>query len=120
MKVKTMDLSGVLLRWAVARAERLRPRIGADGEVYVQERPWRPDEDWSIGGPILEREGIDLIRNLEHWTSFKVASVAHPHIRKTGMTPLVAAMRVWVTMRYGPELDVPAELGAPRQEHIPA
>jgi hypothetical protein len=83
-----------------------------------------PSTDWAQGGPIIEREGINTFRynKLDDsapwvWAAHKV--VQEPDWRGDplnvelcldGPTPLIAAMRCYVTSRLGKEVDVPEEL----------
>lgn len=125
MKIKTSELTGPALDWAVATAEgALRPL----GNVVVEgKRLWievacnpfdrenwdveyTPSTDWAQGGPIIEREGIELKRGLVTpfvWAAFAFRS---PRAHCCGPTPLIAAMRCFVTFKLGVEVDVPKEL----------
>ena len=120
MKTKTADLTGPALDWAVAKCE------GDDEEVFrLFYNPSEPSDydvhgypefhystDWSQGGPLLERECLDVRVFAEHgspdggpyWISERHPAVGH------GPTPLVAAMRCYVTTKLGDEVDVPDEL----------
>ena len=112
MKVKTSELSGAQLDWAVAKAEDKQVKFECGllflitpnityGDLY------RPSEDWEHGGPIIEREGIDLKRvNDILWD-------AHSHnvaFYESGSTPLVAAMRCYVASKLSQEVEIPEEL----------
>ena len=62
--------------------------------------------DWSQGGPIIERERLDIYGyDGENWC-------ANDNLRATqyGPTPLVAAMRCYVASRLGNEVEVPEGL----------
>ena len=55
MKLKTSELTGAALDWAVAKCEgyvgvALQERTGTDW--------YSPSTDWSQGGPIIEREKL--------------------------------------------------------------
>ncbi len=76
---------------------------------------WAPQEDWSQGGPIIEREGISLQINMDgdwHATKWvgRLISARHNVQRPTKSYPLVAAMRCFVASKLGDEVDVPQEL----------
>lgn len=59
---------------------------------------WSPSTKWSQGGPIIERELI----NLQHWMKYHEAwSAWWQDIEREGQTPLVAAMRVYVAAKAG-------------------
>lgn len=103
--MKTSELTGAALDWAVAKCE---------GEPeYITGKPWRAmwpsySTDWSQGGPIIEREKITVrfwegedfvhayVWNREGWTE--------------GPTPLIAAMRCYVASKLGDDVEIPEEL----------
>ena len=67
MKVKTSELTGAALDWAVAKS--MGGHIGvANGDVCFDTgngegfNVFTPSTDWSQGGPIIERELIDVVR----------------------------------------------------------
>lgn len=96
--MKTSELTGAALDWAVAMAENW---AGADFEV----KPYCTD--WAQGGPIIEREGISLTQFSDYpqWTA------KHPHsICYDGPTPLIAAMRCYVASKLGDDIEIPKEL----------
>ena len=73
-----------------------------------------PSSDWAIGGPIIEREWIEIVpwpnesdENLR-WraTQHDVPGV----LSVTGPTPLIAAMRCYVASKLGDEVEVPEAL----------
>lgn len=99
MRIKTNELTGPALNWAVRYALNERKPID-----YVDARD-NFSTCWNKGGPIIEREDIDLTKlcpgtwratNTEHWFN--------------GPTPLIAAMRCYVASCLGDEVDVPEEL----------
>jgi len=74
MKLKTNDLTGAALDWAVSKAE---GSLSPLGNVILKgnkrliivvdsiEAPtvlYKPSEDWAQGGPIIERKGITIVR----------------------------------------------------------
>ena len=104
--MKTLELTGAALDWAVAKCEGL---LHDDGTVSDY---WQPSELWEQGGPIIEREGIGLrgpsIRG-NAWAAFidlSGTSQGSQH-RHTGPTPLIAAMRCYVASKLGDTVDVP-------------
>jgi hypothetical protein len=103
MKVKTSELQGAALDWAVAYCD----CVDEDECLYVVKKDgWKPSTDWAQGGPIIEREQIALYLNGDDgWTG------EDGWKRATGPTPLVAAMRCYVAMKLGDEVEVPTELG---------
>ena len=119
MLIKTSELTGPTLRWAVAQCEGLAYRndekygqmhfrpAATEGSVTWDNRPLHYSTDWSQGGPIIERERIDLECSFEgaDWSAMSST-------RKVGSgpTPLIAAMRCYVASKLGDEVDVPEEL----------
>ena len=99
--MKTDELTGAALDWAVAMAENW---AGADFEV----KPY--STDWAQGGPIIEREMIELVpQSPALWD----ALYRGQHIPNDGPTPLIAAMRCYVASKLGDDVDVPEELCPP-------
>jgi hypothetical protein len=128
MKIKTVDLTGQALNWAVARCEGPNSVAACyyvdDLPVYLDEAPtpeWKPSTDWSQGGPIIERERIDVTWHIDHWTATwwadnsgmaKDQAQRFKHNRQhSGPTPLIAAMRCFVASKLGDEVEIPEELG---------
>jgi hypothetical protein len=67
---------------------------------------YQPSSDWAQGGPILDRERINLRDDGgDQWA-------ADDSIRAAtyGLTPLVAAMRCYVASKLGETVNVPEEL----------
>jgi hypothetical protein len=57
MKVKTNELSGQALDWAVAKCEGYQTLMRRGKlETLFTENGWTPSTDWAQGGPIIERE----------------------------------------------------------------
>jgi hypothetical protein len=126
MKLKTSELTGAALDWAVAKAE------GVDGYIVNESfmTRWTDDEcedgvdyhystAWAQGGPIIEREGIalDCLRTcfvIDSWVAasemVREGDYDSPVIKFTGPTPLIAAMRCYVASEMGEEVEVPDEL----------
>ena len=106
MKIKTSELTGAALDWAVAMTENW---AGADFKV----KPY--STDWAQGGPIIERERITIRVSTAggNWVSFYDSSGLRVLGRNTGHTPLIAAMRCYVASKLGHEVDVPEELCQP-------
>jgi hypothetical protein len=117
MKIKTNELTGAALDWAVALIEFPAPGYEDDDRlVYVlgdDEFHFTPSTNWSQGGPITERERIDLYfighdavdNGLPIWRAEKLGEWG-----EEGPTPLVAAMRCYVGSVMGNEVEVPDEL----------
>ncbi len=81
-------------------------------------RLYEPATDWSQGGPIIEEEGISLTSYLDEEDPYWIGSVecqyknfnATAYYEEYGPTPLIAAMRCYVTSKLGDTVDVPEEL----------
>ena len=93
--MKTSELTGKALNWAVAECE----------DVYCFDGSYTPSTNWAQGGPIIEREGIALyLYGGSEWN-------AHVGGRESvGPTPLIAAMRCYVASKLGDEVEIPEEL----------
>ena len=112
VRVKTSDLSGAALNWAVAQAQ-------GEGGIWFFAPHWEPSTDWAQAGPIVEREGIALSATpYDGWRAYLADEIYFLHgpatykwkHRQTGPTPLIAAMRCYVARKLGDEVDVPVEL----------
>ena len=115
MKVKTSDLTGAALDWAVAKCEgcsdsRLN-NVGMWCHVR-QQGAFRFSTDWSQGGPIIEREGIDLASPNPVYGGWCAMLWSKPQAKRSGTTPLLAAMRCYVASKLGDTVEIPEELGA--------
>lgn len=115
MKIKTDNLTGPALDWAVAKCDELLAfGYETDGErLWItlstgETELYMPRMDWSQAGPIIEREGIRLHRS--HTGAWWAGPESDPHRPVSGPTPRVAAMRCFVASRLGDEVDVPDEL----------
>ena len=121
--MKTSELTGTALDWAVAKCE------GHD--QFVQHTPhlrvyhqrtdslssytvtFCPSTDWTRGGPLIERECIDIMFEGPEWYAYMRYEAADGYNRTLqydGPTPLIAAMRCFVASKLGAEVDVPDEL----------
>lgn len=125
MKIKTADLIGPALDWAVGTALELPVEIcqifqygRPNGKHYISigetdkdgaEVDFEPSEEWSQGGPIIERENIDLISPTPSDPLWQAMQWRFAHGAK-GPKPLIAAMRCFVASRLGDEVDIPEEL----------
>lgn len=113
MKVKTSELIGPALDWAVARADGWCPApnyFNIPTFIKGLDRRYQPQfkysTDWSQGGPIIEQEKIEIYYQpaIEQWAARCADSLRY------GPTPLIAAMRCYVASKLGNEIDVPKEL----------
>ena len=106
--MKTSELNGPALDWAVAKCEALmQGRIAIDGVVHGF---YRPSTDWAQGGPIIERERVDVMWCGDRWCAYAMTPDKDTQLVDEGPTPLIAAMRCYVASKMGDEIDVPEEL----------
>lgn len=107
-KVKTSELQGVALDWAVATIEQ-HEAITAHWSFGLLPAF---STDWSQGGPIIEREISDLVINGEGEGRVHayINSNKENEICRWGKTVLIAAMRCYVLSKVGDESNVPEEL----------
>lgn len=115
--MRVSELTGHALDWAVAKCEYPNlvwgSSIGihhASHQIVIPHLPepqcyWNPSTNWAHGGPIIERERINLWNEGYEWE----ASLYGKHI-VWGETPLIAAMRCYVASKLGDEVEIPAEL----------
>ena len=140
MKIKTSELQGAALDWAVAKCEGLPLRLDPmgfrkdaptsmqagwwvwDGEGQNQvighrktrrgeEDGYSPSTDWAQGGPIIEREEISV------WYRVGVNLTANIDGKYEQSVPyrqphaqLTVAMRCYVASKLGDNIDIPEEL----------
>jgi hypothetical protein len=111
MKLKTSELQGAVLDWAVAKCE-----VGdAINEI---DDPHFYSTDWALAGPIIERERIGFkytgtAMEFVAWVNGELSTVNDQH----GPTPVIAAMRCYVASKFGDDLvrfkvEVPNELAS--------
>lgn len=144
MKIKVSNTTTLQLDWLVLKANgafnlHLQSTYGTKTAWVFSERddedPERVNQqyladysastDWNIGGPIIDREGINLrapddakrpdgtvVLKIDYW----YARVTRYHSKngteyvQNGPTPLIAAMRCFVASRLGDEVEVPDDL----------
>lgn len=119
MRMKTSELSGKALDWAVAKCE------GKDGDCEIfKTNIWygrvtsgfiryHPSTNRDQGYEIVEREGIHLLcdDDLTEWTaSAPRKNLVGWRLLSWGPTPLIAAMRCYVASKLGEYVDVPDEM----------
>jgi len=133
MKIKTSELTGPALDWAVAKCMGFQTARMVRGHGYTPDTnlakakyytsndvqqgqlgtgfarsAFNPSTDWAQGGPIIEREKIGTFWNQgrEEWQSYPIK----PQPSHYGPTPLIAAMRCYVASKLGDEVEIPEEL----------
>jgi hypothetical protein len=114
--MRTSELKGAALNWAVAIAEGWKPdRVSENqGEYWwffkesrgMNPKHYHPATHWGIGGPIIEREKIGIGYDEEvGWVGVDMDAKY-----QQGATPLEAAMRCYVVSKLGDEVQLPEEL----------
>jgi hypothetical protein len=117
--LKTSELTGAALDWAVAKCEPDDTLAIYFDEVtgeplyhddWQDNQMYKPSTDWAQAGPIIEREGIVFqgVSEAEYMAYFKSRGTAG--VSAKGPTHLVAAMRCYVASKLGDTVDAPAEL----------
>ena len=110
--MKTSELTGAQLDWAVAKCE--HPTIhGAHfnnlRSLHVLHREFYYSSDWSQGGPIIEREKISVWARVDEFAA-EPFNDGQEGLVIAGPTPLIAAMRCFVASKLGDEVEIPKEL----------
>lgn len=124
MKIKTATLESPALDWAVMHIK----HPGNSTDFFFDLRNlynlFHYSTNWSQGGPIIEKEGIDLhctlIAQPDHkdpaWRTASWRAQYHRMGFGTeycyGPTALIAAMRCYVFRKLGDEIEIPEELAA--------
>lgn len=115
MKIKTSELQGATLDWAVAKCEGIT--LTSNGYIeYVVDHlnseftKYTPSTDWSQSGPIIEREKITIQYWIEEGWRACCKFLHDPIVCCSGSTILIAAMRCYVASKIGDEVDIPEEL----------
>jgi hypothetical protein len=114
--MKTSELQGAALDWAVAKCEGKGIEFDDPSDPWltrggIADQPlhsYTPSTDWAQGGPIIERERIGLGHEICEGRPYWVATGYL--VEECGPTPLIAAMRCYVASKLGEEIDVPNEL----------
>lgn len=117
MKIKTKDLTGAALDWAVAKCSTKNGATFEDGRLYLLNDAghrlvlrYAPSTNWAQGGPIIERERISI----RQWTNVPLVHAYMPQDNAPWLSddtsPLIAAMRCYCSFKLGGEVDVPEEL----------
>jgi hypothetical protein len=105
MKIKTPELTGPALDWAVAKCED-KEHLFAGHEVGRLHY----SSTWAEGGPIIEREIALGMRMQKGMAFYYNPGIDNFEFLMRGPTPLIAAMRCYVASKLGDEIDVPDTL----------
>ncbi|CEL30236.1 phage protein NinX family protein [Pseudomonas fluorescens] len=114
-EVKTQDLSGAALDWAVAQAEQVKVTVnGAFSEkVFIGSKSglikglYKPCADWSHGGLLIEKYAVEF-----EWITDATIRAEVPACASSGYgnKHLTAACRAIVASVLGETVSVPKEL----------
>ena len=129
MKIKVSEAAPIQLNWLVAKCEGARVmRCGAGPSTYFAYTPkrsayklWEPTKNWKQGGPIIEREGIDIQQVFCYMEGSFSEPCGWQAIRHTkggpinppkqiADTPLIAAMRCYCCAKLGEFVEIPEGL----------
>ena len=126
MKIKTSELTGAALDWALSKCEGadvgiISPRwvVKASYSVFNTRKLLCPLEEggefyspstiWEQGGPIIKRERISTEWS-SLWDCWTARDLRNAAFSFTGTTPLIAAMRCYVAAKMGDIIEIPEEL----------
>lgn len=131
MKVKVSESSGPVLDYLVAKCEGMKPYWDENREDFAFDpsvylcwlSEFKPSTDWAQGGPIIEREEIELrvlpnsFTESEHlnfldgdsWEA-NIWPADRDAIACCGTSPLIAALRCYVVSKLDEEVEVPERL----------
>lgn len=110
MKIKAAELNGAALDWAVAKCEGKEKNWGKSSlKPYKMHCGLKYSRDWKDGGPIIDREGINLTTGMTKFDWWAVQD-SGAGFKANGPTPLIAAMRCYVASKLSDEIDIPKEL----------
>lgn len=123
-EVKTADLSGEALGWAVGKAESLDlilepPQYGNHWRVFARSlatviehtKRYNPWEDWTLGGPLIEKHMVSLHcpqSTDDVWAGWVITDKGE--FCQAGGNALIAACRAIVAAKLGDTVQVPKEL----------
>lgn len=128
--IETSEAQGPVLDWLVAKCVGLKPYAFVERDMG-QKRPlarwcgvnvgpsghelFSPSTDWAQGGPIIEQEEIDLGVSAPDVGGWFACMNNDTHSTEmlhyaNGPTPLIAAMRCYVSSKLGETVEVPEEL----------
>lgn len=130
IEVKTADLTGEALGWAVAKAEGLTPRLekpnyGNGWRVFCDTtfgntKRYNPWEDWALGGPLIDKHHIQTSFNGsgfsrsptgEYWCAYVCKPSGQQEFPSGGgPNALTAACRAIAQAKLGDTVQVPKVL----------
>ncbi|MBI6940020.1 DUF2591 domain-containing protein [Pseudomonas putida] len=124
IEVKTADLVGEALGWAVGKAEGLNlelvpPQYGNPWRVFARyqgqaiehTKRYNPWEDWALGGRLIEERMVSLHcpqSTDDVWAGWVITNKGE--FCQAGENALIAACRAIVSARFGDTVQVPKDL----------
>lgn len=124
IEVKTSDLVGEALGWAVGKAEGLNlelvpPQYGNpwrvfarhQGQAIAHTKRYNPWEDWALGGSMIEKRMVSLHcpqSTDDVWAGWVITDKGE--FCQAGDSALIVACRAIVAARLGDTVQVPKEL----------
>lgn len=124
MKIKTTELSGLALNWAVGKfvGDEVEIRRHSGGSPWIvvifysvfsgaRVVTWEPTESQHQAGDIIDRYGISTWRKHDGWWQACIYDVNdQPQHLSASSDRIRAAMLCFVRSKLGDEVDVPDEL----------
>lgn len=109
-KMRVAELEGAQLDWAVGFSDGRRVVTWDMKQIPEPIDCALPfSSDWSCGGPIIERERIQVTPEISScWSAYTfIKFPTEKSIASIGKTPLIAAMRAFCASKLGDEIEVP-------------
>jgi len=107
--MKTNELTGHALNWAVSQVEGIDHDTAILNITIGDDNGWFLDYlTWAQGGAIIEAWMIDVGTYRGAWRAAR--HVGSLPTYGYGPTPLIAAMRCYVASKLGDEVEIPDEL----------
>lgn len=114
--MKTHELTNVQLDWAVAQCEAVKIVHSRENGWWETSDPcyaepndphvWSPSTNWSQGGPLIEREKIEVFHERNEWGALINGNFEF----NCCVTPLFAAMSCYVASKLGYDIWIPEAL----------
>ena len=120
MKIKTSEITGAALDWAVAKILGVKTQTCGVGKYqYLAYIPkgkrsfykYTPSSNWKQGGPLMEQHRIRIDCPWDSGPFEATCKIDGTTGWVKGPTILIAAMRCLVSAKLGDEVEVPDELG---------
>ena len=114
--MKASGLEGAALNWAVATALGFQNVESQWGDVVSQDPNdavaydvHEYTDNWEAAGQMIDLHGISVIQDKNGAWSAECRT--HPEVGSiAGPSPIIAALRVYVSLRLGEQVDVPRDI----------